>query len=397
MTDGHPLISRLAAAQLLTSIGDGAVLAVSALYFTTVVGIPAQLVAVGLSTGAAVGLFTTVPFGVLLDRIGAPRALLIASAAAVLGLVVFAFAQHAVAYVVGCVLFACGQGALAAGRQAVVATAVGPQQRVRARALLHTAVNLGLGAGSAAAALLFVLGDGPWGVLVFPADAVLFVIAACLYVRQGIAATASRPRGLPALRDSRYVGLTLLAAVTQLTMPILSVLIPVWVVTRNDGPAWIPAMVLLANTLIVVAIQIPVSRRIRDSRTAGRSLWVAGGSILAACLLFGAAGLNGTGAAMAGLALLAALLLTVAEVTASAGSWYLAFALAADTHQGQYQALFGTSTALSRIIGPVALVPLVLATGALGWTLIGLAMCAASAALVAMTRAHSRQAVALAG
>lgn len=377
-------VRRLAIAQLLTSVGDGAVLAVSAIYFTTKVGLAPEEVALGLSVGAAVSLGTTVPFGAALDHIGARRALALASAAAIAGLSLFAAAQSLPPYMAACALFACGQSALAAGRQAVVATAVEPAGRVRARALLHTAVNVGIGAGSAAGALVLVLGVSAVGV--FIVDAVLFVVAVGLYLGGGIDASARRHVGWPALRDRRYVLLTLLASVTQLSMPILSVLLPVWIVAVQGGPPWLPAAVLLTNTIVVVSVQMPISRRIRDGADAWTSLLVAGASIVLACGMFGASSLFGNGAAMITAVLAAAVLLTIAETTASAGSWHLAFALAPEGHQGQYQALFSMSAGLARVIGPIALVPLVLALGSGGWLVIGGCMLAASFALALMCR-----------
>lgn len=375
-------IRRLATAQLLTSVGDGAVLAVSAIYFTTQVGLAPEEVALGLSAGAAVSLGTTVPFGAMLDRIGSRRALAVASVAAITGLVLFAMAQSLPIYTAACVLFACGQSALAAGRQAVVATVVEPTGRVRARALLHTAVNVGIGAGSAAGALVLAFGAAAVGV--FVVDAFLFVIAVVLYLGGSPAASARRPVGWPALRDGRYVLLTALAAVTQLIMPILSVLLPVWIVAVQGGPAWLPAVVLLMNTIVVVVIQLPISRRIRDGRTARNSLVVAGASIVLACALFGAVGVFGSIETTIAVALAAAVLLTVAETTGAAGSWHLAFSLAPDGHQGQYQALFSMSAGLARVAGPIALVPLVLALGSGGWLVVGGCMLAAAVGLALM-------------
>lgn len=383
MTPARTAIRRLATAQALTSAGDGAVLAVSAVHFTTRVGLPAAIVALGLSLGAATSLTTTVPFGTLLDRIGARRALAAATVAAVAGLLLFAVAHTVPLYIAAYALFACGQSALAAGRQAVVATVVAtvvaPEGRVRARALLHTAVNIGIGAGSGLGAL--VLAAGTNAVTVFFVDAGLFVFATALYLHSGPDAPAERRTGWPALRDRRYVTLTLLAAVTQLTMPILSVTLPLWIVTRSTAPQWTSAVVLLANTVLVVLLQLPISRQVRDARTARRSLAVAGIFLTAACTVFGSLGAS---AHPVVLALVGALLLTVAETTASAGAWHLAFSLAPEGHQGQYQALFATSTALARITGPIVLVPLVLTFGFLGWTLAGLGMLAAAAVLAAM-------------
>ncbi|WP_020661217.1 MFS transporter [Amycolatopsis benzoatilytica] len=384
MNNARTAIRRLATAQALTSAGDGAVLGVSAVHFTTRVGLPAGIVALGLSLGAATSLTTTVPFGTLLDRIGARRALAAATVAAVASLLLFAVARNVSTYIAACALFACGQSALAAGRQAVVATVVAPEGRVRARAVLHTAVNIGIGVGSGLGAL--VLASGANAGTVFAVDAGLFLFATALYLHAGPDAPAERQSGWPALRDRRYVTMTVLAAVTQLTMPILSVTLPLWIVTRGSAPQWTSAIVLLANTVLVVVLQLPISRQVRDARTARRSLAFAGLFLIAACAVFGSLGATSQPVVVA---LIGALLLTLAETTASAGCWHLAFSLAPEGHQGQYQALFATSTALARITGPIVLVPLVLTFGFLGWTLAGLGMLTAALALAAMAQRNA--------
>ena len=78
--------------------------------------------------------------------------------------------------------------------------------------------------------------------------------------------------------------------------------------------------------------------------------------------------------------------LTVGEVTAAAGTWHLAFALAPAHHERQYQALFSTNSQLSRIAGPALLVPLVLAIGTVGWAVLGMLLLGACPALRTVAR-----------
>ncbi|MBI0375685.1 MFS transporter, partial [Streptomyces albiflaviniger] len=60
----------LALATLFLTMGQGAFMTCSALYFTTVVGISVPQLGLGLTIAGAVGLFAGVPLGHMADRHG---------------------------------------------------------------------------------------------------------------------------------------------------------------------------------------------------------------------------------------------------------------------------------------------------------------------------------------
>lgn len=394
------IVRRLAIGQLVTAVGDGAVLATSAIYFTSAVHLASIEVGVGLAIGAFTGLVTSVPLGAFADRIGLNRAIILFCGIAMLGLLLFATAHTAVTYAIASATYTMGTSNIGATRQALVAASLASEERVKARGLLHATLNLGLGLGSIVGALALLIGRDEMFTTIFIADAALFAAAALIYLSlpaPAIAPTLGRTSAWPVLRDGRYVGLTLLVAVTECRMSIINVILPLWIVSLAGAPPWLSAAVLLVNTVIVVAIQVPVSARVHDSRTARLALIAAGVCLVIACTAFGVLGLFPPGA-MVAVALVGAVALTVGEVISSSGAWHYGFSLAPDTDHGQYQAMFTSSMTLARMMGTLLMLPLVAATGLTGWLILGGVILLASLAIPLLDReGRGRAAVGAAG
>jgi hypothetical protein len=68
-----PNLRVMAAATLVNTFGNGALLTTFALYFTQVVGLRPTQVGLALSAGALVGLLVQVPAGHVADPSGAPK------------------------------------------------------------------------------------------------------------------------------------------------------------------------------------------------------------------------------------------------------------------------------------------------------------------------------------
>ncbi|MGW5672154.1 MFS transporter, partial [Micromonospora sp. NPDC003776] len=281
----------LALAQLANSIGDGAFLVTSALYFTQVVGLSPGQVGLGLSVGWAAGLLAGVPVGHTADRRDARTVAVLLAAATALAVAGFLVVRQPAVFVLVACLYAGCQTGLGAVRQALLARLVEPERRTEVRARLQSVVNAGLGLGAALGGLaLWAHTAGAYrAVLVL--DAVAFLGAAVLLrrlpARRG-ATTAPASDGGPrtVLRDRRYALLTALNAVMMLYLPLLSLVLPLWVARRTAAPSWLAAALLVVNTAAVMLAQVRVARRVVDPPTAVRSLRRAGAAMLVACGLF---------------------------------------------------------------------------------------------------------------
>ncbi len=389
--------SLLALAQLTSSIGDGAYIVCSALYFTLIVGLSPAQIGFGLTLGWAAGAVAGVPLGHLADRRG-PRgtavllALVTASAVASF-LVVRAF----VPFLLAVVCYACGQAGLAAARQALLAGLVAPAERTRARAYLQATANAGLAVGAAMGGVALLVGTGEAFLWAFGVDAACFVLAALVLSRLAAPAVAEVARGpqLAVLRDRPYALITLLNAVLMLYLPLLSLVVPLWIVRHTNAPHWMISALLVLNTVSVVAFQVRIARRVSGLASATRLLRLSGLVMLASCAVFALSALN-TRAWVAGLILLAAAALQVAgEMMQASGAWEVSFGLAPADKQGQYQGFFGSGAAVARMLGPVLLTALIISWGTAGWLALGLLFLAASLAMTPAVRWAARRRLAL--
>lgn len=388
--DSRGVLRRVYAAQVLGSTIDGVALSTAVLYFSTQVGITASAIGVVLAIGAASALLLSVPLGMFADAVGLRRAAVVLCVVVAAALAVYAVADSLWSYAIGAVLFLVSQAGIGAVRQAVVASAVAPEARVRSRAVLHTLLNTGMGLGTVAGSAIAIFDARLPFVVTFAAASIAALVCAGIFVglpraTGEVSIAGARRPGLVALRDRRFVGITALAAVLQLTMPVLSVLLPLWIITRTDAPDWIAPVVLVINTALVIATQTAWTSRITTNAHSVRSLVVAAIALLAACALFGLAGIGQLPVSVV-LLLAGVVLLTLGEISGGAGVWHLAFSAMPSTAPAQYQAVFGMSGAVARILGPLLALPIVLTFGVWGWLGVGAAMAASAVALVVVAR-----------
>lgn len=385
---------RLRSAQLANSVGDGVFLVTSALYFTRVVGLSASQVGLALTVGWGAGLLTGVPVGHLADRRG-PRGTSVTTAAltgAAVGSLLLATSFRT--FFAAVLLYTVSQCGLAAARQALLAGLVAPAERTRVRAQLQATANAGLAIGAAIGGVALYFDTRAAYLIVLGLDAVALLVAALLLSRLAAVPRVLRIAGEPALavlRDRPYAIVAGLNAVLLLYMPLLSVVLPLWIVGHTDAPRWSAAALLILNTVGVVLFQVRIAGRAKGTRAASRSIRYAGVLLLGCCVVF-ALSAYGTSAWTAALVLLVAGVLQVfGEMLLAAGSWEISFGLAPADKQGQYQGLFGTGTAVARMIGPLLLTTLVLGWGAPGFLVLGALFLAAALAVTPAVRLAERR------
>ncbi len=390
---------RIAASQLIGSTVDGVALSMAVLYFHETVGIPEATIGLVLAGGAALSLLLSVPIGMLADAIGLRTAGLALSLIAAMALGLYAIADGLPVYAAGVACFFVAQSALNAVRQAVVGAAAAPEQRIRTRAIVYTLMNAGLGLGTVIGTLVIVIDLRAVAIGAFVLASLLAIVAGLVFlglprrVRTGPSVAAARRPGVVALRDRRFMLVTGLSVVLGVNMPVLSVLLPLWVATRTGAPEWIAALGLGINTLLVLLFQTPLAGRLRGDAGAARYATLAALAFPVACVLIGAAG-SLPALAAAAVVLLGIVALTAGEILGGLAGWHLAFHDVPAEVQGQYQGTFAMAASLSRILGPLVVLPLILALGLGGWSLLGLAFAAACLGVATVAgRAPHRAAV----
>ncbi|MEU2021854.1 MFS transporter [Streptomyces sp. NPDC016469] len=261
------------------------------------------------------------------------------------------------------------------------ATRAAGERRAAYQALSRSAANAGYGLGAGLAAIGLAVGTADAYRALILGNALSFLVAAALVWRTGEPGGRVVPTG-PAMRpvrarspwqDGGYLRFVLLDIPMNLDDSVLGVGLPLWLVNRTSAPhALVPAF-LVINTVLVVLLQLAVSRRAEGPRRAVRAVLLHGVLMFACCALLAASTGCGTWAA-AGALLAAAVLVTMAELMRSVSSWELAVLLAPPDARAAYLGAAGMSQSIQKSAGPPLLTGVVMAAGPAGWLALGVAV-----------------------
>lgn len=385
-----PVVRVLATATLISTLGRGAFFTLTALYFTLIVGLSTAQVALILGVASGVGVLTALAAGHLADRFSARRLLLILVIGQGLALVAYAGATSFAAVLTIACLVNGFQSAANATRSAVIARAFTGRSRITTRALLRTVTNIGIALGSAAAGIPLLLGTAASFrtaiVLAGSATLASSLALGMLPARVDARPAAHSPAGGggPAalgrspFRNPTYLAITALSGLFGIQFALAEVGLPLWIVHDTNAPAVTVSILLIVNTVLVIALQIPLSRRTDTVRRSGRAVALAGVAMVVACVVYGTSGWA-TAAVAAALLVGAMLFHTLAEILSSAGTWNLSFDLADPARAGAYQGVFSMGFSLGSLFGPLIVAGTALSHGFAGWGILA-GVFAASAA-----------------
>ena len=375
-------------ATLVNSIGRGLFVTVSVIYFNKSVGLTAVQVGLGMTLAACFGLFAGVPIGSLADRRG-PRTIAVAfgTAAAVVELGYLLVHSFVGFVIVAGLVSVLGTGSQAA-RGALIAGSVPKEQQVRTRAYLRSVTNVGWTLGAPLAGIALGYDTRAVYVALILVSVALFLGGALLHLRVPAIApspAAKKESKTLALRDRPYVALAGLNAVLTLHFQVFNVVIPLWVVGETRAPAWIVSVLAVLNTVVIVLLQVRVSRGSSTVTGAAKAQRYAGFLLFVTCVLYALAQGRSAGFAIAFLCA-GGLVHVFGELLHASGGWGLSFDLAPAHAQGQYQGLYNTGFQVAEIIAPAALTALITHLGLRGWLILGAAFVAAGLAVPATAR-----------
>jgi MFS family permease len=372
----------LAFVGLVDSLGTGMFLTASAIYFTRVIGLSPAQVGIGLSVAGLAGLLTSVPLGMLGDRLGPGRVYVGLQLWRGLGYAAYAAVSGFPAFVVTATAIEIGDAALPAIAQALVSLAVPEGERVDTLAKVRAVRNLGFGLGAAAATGILALNSRPAFLAMVLGNAAAVLFGGLLLAR-GTDAAGSRPAAsgtrLVLARDGSYLSAALLNGVLSVHTTLLFVGLPLWLAGHTRVPVPLIGVLVVVNTVMAVTLQARFA--VRAGRLPGA----------VDCMVFAGFALAGFGAVayLLGqvrvvavavvLALLAVVLLTGAELWQSAGGWAISLDLAPPDRKAAYLATFQLGTAVQVMAGPAIVVGLVFPYS-LGW--LGFALVTAAAGLL---------------
>lgn len=367
---------KLVVLTLVQALGASLFLACSAIFLHKVAGLRTTEIGYGLSIAGLIGFAATVPITRLAARAGA-RTLLIADylllSAAFAG---YGFVDSLPSFVFLACGVAIGEAAGSPLRAAVAYAAVTREEAVGTRAQMRSSFNIGSACGVGLAAIA-LLGDNRAAfIVVGGANALAHLVCAALAwsikEHRAPASNQGAGRGMAgrlagtALRDRRFVAVTLINGALELHGPLLTVALPLWIITRTAVPAVANSVLLICNTATVVIFQVRLSRDAGNLRGAAR-LQNRGGLLLAsACLVLLVS--NRIGPALGFVVLvIGVLLLSFGEILQSAGAWTASFEMPPPGRQSEYQGVFALGRGLRQSAGPWLVTSVILGLGAWGW------------------------------
>ncbi|WP_437045580.1 MDR family MFS transporter [Streptomyces sp. enrichment culture] len=323
-----------------------------ALYLTLDRGYSASYAGLVASLHGLGGVISSLVAGVMTDRLGRRPTLLAAQASTAVSVALLGFVRDPVA--IAAVAFVVGMASNASrpAVQAMMADIVRPEDRVRAFSLNYWAINLGFAVSSTAAGFIaahsYLAG--------FLIEAGMTMACAILVF---VKLPESRPAGGPAVdedadgdtvslgtvvRDGRFMGVVGLSFLIALIFQQAYVGLPVAMGEAGFTPADF-GMVIAVNGVLIVALQIPVTRLIehRDPRR----LLIA--SSLLAGYGFGLTAFAGS----VGVFALTVCVWTLAEIVNSPTQTGLVVHLSPARGRGRYQGVYTMSWAVAALVAPM--------------------------------------------
>ncbi|MFC0626758.1 MFS transporter [Kribbella deserti] len=386
-----PVIRRLILATVVNTLGNGVYAAVGALFLTRVAGLSVPAVGLGLTIAALAGLITSTPLGVVADRLGPNRAyvvFLLIQAIAMAGLTQVRSVGWFIAIAVVTAIADSGQRG---AKGALIAGVVPAEQRVRTRAQLRVATNIGMAVGIALAGIVLAVDRPTVYVVALLADVATFAATAAI-VAWGMPSVppvpmASGPSALTALRDRPYLAFVALDGLLTMHAAMIQVAMPLWVATATDAPTWVISVLLVLNSIAVILLQVRVARGTEELRGAARAGRRAGWLLAIACAVLALTDVT-SGPVTIGLLILAALVHVLGEMLQSAGGWGVSFELAPPGGQGQYQGAYAMGRQMGDLIAPLLLTVVAVSIGWPGWLATGAIFFLAGTLIPPVVRGH---------
>ncbi|MEV7596876.1 MFS transporter [Kitasatospora sp. NPDC089797] len=361
----------IAASNFVYTVGSGLYLTVGVLYFTEAVHLPVAQVGLGLGIAGAASLAAGIAVGHLADRLGARGVYFTTLVVQALATAGFLFA-HSFWLFVATVCAATGaKGAGLAARSPLIRHHGGERPQ-EFRAYLRAVTNIGISLGAVLAGWTVQVGTAGAYQLMVVGNAVAFAASAAILL--GLRPVepvphTSGPRWI-ALRDRPYLLLTALDGIMAIQFKVLTVAVPLWLVSETTTPHWLISGTMLLNTSLVVLCQIRASRSINTPTAGATAYRRAGFAFLIACTLISLSAGIPTWAAVT-LMLAGVAVHTIGELWHSAAGFEISFALAPSHATGQYLGVFGLGAGLSEAVGPALLISLCITWGRPGWFVAG--------------------------
>ena len=391
------LAGRLATQSLLFALGEGTFMTGSAVFFTQVVGLSAAQVGLGLTIAGVAAFIAALPAGKMVDRYG-PKRMWALSATGQAGLFAFwPFIDSFTGYVAMAVAMEVVGSLGGAAHGAYTIDVLPPDERVKSRAYMYSALNVG-----------FTLGSLVGGIaLAFDSNVLLNTLpwfTSCVFLVNGVAilrlpnashderTPEQRKERLPGpgpLRNPGWLATTFFGGVLWTNQVLLNIVIPLWLVEETDAPRVLLAFLFGTNTVMCIFLPMAAARGIKDVTTALRAIRISTSFFVLSCLITLATH-DTIGWVTIALVWLGHVTVTGAELYLSAASWSFEAELMDPRRRGEYQGAAEFSGTLGRVWAPALYTFLAMNWGAGGWLLIAAIVTAAAIGMHPASRMAQR-------
>lgn len=392
-----PLAGRLSVQSLLFALGDGTFMTGSVVFFTQIVGLTAPQVGLGLTIAGIASFVVALPMGKLVDRFGPKRCWAISAVGQAALFSLWPFIGDFQGYLAMAVAMEVVGGLGGAAHGAYTIDVLPPDERVRSRAYMYSALNLGFTLGSmlGGIALAFdsndVLHALPWfTALVFLVNAVAITrLPRASHDEKTVEERRIKPPGPGPLRNPGWLFGTFFTGVLWTNQVLLHLVIPLWLIERTDAPRVLLAFLFGTNTVMCIFLPMLAARGIKDVTTALGAIRFSTVFFVLSCLITLATH-ETVGWLTIALVWIGHVTVTVAELKLSAASWAFEADLMDPRRRGEYQGAAELTGTLGRVWAPALYTFLAMTWGSAGWIVIAAIVVVAAAGMHPATRAAER-------
>jgi MFS family permease len=268
-------------AMFIDALGSGLFVPFSLLYFHTVAGLSFPVVGVVLTVATILSMPMTLITGILVDRIGTRRVLVIGELLLATGFLGYLVVRTVPALFATALLATAGDRMFWVAQPTLIAEIAEPEEQDRWYGLVGSIRMAGLSLSGLLAGLMISLGRVVDYQVLAGADALSFLIVVALllpYLREHHRRNIERrsPSGYGmVLRDRPFLGLLVSNIAFILCIFMLTTTLPVYAIEALRVPAWSVGIVLALNTVLMAGGQM-LTVRLLETHRRTRVLVVAG-------------------------------------------------------------------------------------------------------------------------
>lgn len=393
-----PLAGRLAVQSLLFALGDGTFMTGSAVFFTMIVGLSAAEVGLGLTIAGLAAFLAALPMGKLVDRFGPKRMWTISAVGQAAMFSLWPFIDSFQGYVlmaVGMEIIGSALGGAAHGAYTI--DVLPADERVKSRAYMYSALNVGFTLGALVGGIALALDSDavlqavPWF------TAAIFLVNAVAITRLPRAPHDERTPeerrikvpGPGPMRNPGWLLTTFFTGVLWTNQVLLHLVIPLWLVQETDAPHVLIAFLFGTNTVMCIFLPMAAARGVRDVSTALRAVRMSSAFFVVSCVITLVTH-DTVGWVTIALVWLGHVTVTGAELYLSAASWAFEAELMDPRQRGAYNGAAELTGTLGKVWAPALFTFLAMSWGAAGWLLIAGIIVVAALGLRPSTRLAAR-------